>query len=84
MSLKLNSELFFINTIPVMSSMKWTYDSVYKGTLFTGIVSYQTLAKVKLNLGFDLLGVEEEKKETNFLQDNQANDRIYGGLEYVF
>ena len=83
-SLKLNSELFYFNTIPVVSSVKWTYDTFYKGVLLSGIASYQTLAKVKLNLGFDLLGVEEESKETHFLQDKQANDRVYGGLEYVF
>ena len=84
MSLKLNSQLFFINTRPVMTSMKWTYDSVYKGALFSGTASYQTLAKVNLNVGFDLLGVEQESNETHFLQDKQANDRVYGGLEYVF
>lgn len=83
-SIKINTELFFIQTLPVKTSMKWTYDQAYKGTLFSGAASYQTWSKVGFNIGFDLLGVEEISSVNHFLQDKQANDRVYGGLEYVF
>ncbi len=83
-SVKLNSELLFIESRPLSTAFKWTYDEFYNGSLFSGSISYQTLARLNLNFGFDLLGVEEETKEAHFLQDKQANDRVYGGLEYVF
>lgn len=83
-SVKLNSELFFIKSKPLNSSFKWTYDDFYHGSLLSGSLSYQTFARLELNFGFDLLGVEKETKESHFLQDKQANDRVYGGLEYVF
>jgi hypothetical protein len=42
---------------------------------------------MSVNLGFDFLGVENELSgdtANNFLSKNQANDRVYGGLQYVF
>ena len=80
----LKSELFVVSQRPVTTQIKWTYDDAVRGTLLSGMASYQTLAKLNLNVGFDVLGVEKNSIQDNFLQDQQANDRVYGGLEYVF
>ncbi len=80
----LKSDLFVVSQRPVTTQIKWTYDDAVRGTLLSGMASYQTLAKLNLNVGFDVLGVEKNSTQDNFLQDQQANDRVYGGLEYVF
>lgn len=82
---KVQSNLFYIKAKPVITSLKWTYDRYYKGSLFTGLLKYEALAKMNINVGFDILGVEDEKEfENHFLKANQGNDRFYGGLDYVF
>lgn len=86
-SFKLTTDLFQLQKRIVKTQVKWTYDSAYRGTLLSGAASYQPVTKIKalnLNIGFDLLGVEQEVSEDNFLQSKQANDRVYGGLQYVF
>ncbi len=86
-SFKLTTDLFQLQKRVVKTQIKWTYDSAYKGTLLSGAASYQPLAKIQalnLNIGFDLLGVEQENTEENFLQSKQANDRVYAGVQYVF
>jgi len=82
--IKFESELFFVNDRPLSSAFAWTFDQLYQGTLFSGSLRYEAVAQMNINFGFDLLGVEEEQAETHFLQEQQANDRVYGGLEYVF
>ena len=40
---------------------------------------------MNVKFGFDLLGVEDATTSSdNFLKTNQANDRVYAGLDYVF
>ncbi len=84
LSLALKTELFVVSQRVVTSKIKWTYDTAVRGTLLSGLVAYQPLEKLNVNIGFDVLGVEQNRSEDNFLQDKQANDRVYGGLEYVF
>ena len=85
LSFKIQTELFSIRNKPVVTSVKWTYDEFYKGSLLSGLVKYQALTKMNLNMGFDFLGVEDETANgDHFLKSNQANSRVYGGLDYAF
>lgn len=85
LSFKVQTKLFSILNRPLVTSVKWTYDEFYKGSLLSGLVKYQALTKMNLNMGFDLLGVEDETANgDHFLKSNQANSRVYGGLDYAF
>ncbi len=85
LSFKVQTELFSIRSRPLVTSVKWTYDEFYKGSLLSGLVKYQALTKMNLNMGFDFLGVEDETANSDhFLKSNQANSRVYGGLDYAF
>lgn len=67
------------------SELKWTYDFAERGSLLSGLLTVEAWKNFALNFGFDVLGVENNNpSEQNFLQLNQANDRVYGGLNYVF
>ncbi len=84
-SVKVQSDLALIRNKPLVTSLKWTYDTFFKGSLLMTRLQYEAFAKLNLNMGFDILGVENNKTMgENFLQSNQANDRIYAGLDYVF
>lgn len=84
-SLAFKSDFFSILNKPVTTTAKWIYDREFKGTVFSGKFDYQPIEKVGVQVGFDVLGVENENSSnSNFIQDNQANDRFYGGLQYVF
>lgn len=81
------SDAYIFGSRPVISNLKWTYDQKQKGSLLSALFQHQTFQDLSLNLGFDILGVQEQavKDEANqYLQRNQANDRFYGGMQYVF
>lgn len=85
LAIAFQSDVAIVNKKPVLTSLKWTYDSALKGSVLSGLVAYEAFRQVNVNLGFDILGVEDNSStDGNFLKDNQANDRIYGGLQYVF
>ncbi len=88
-TLGLSTELFLFNSHPLKSQLRWTYDRTYKGTLASLNFSIETLNHVELNVGADVIGVEQKlpantDANSNFLDRNQANDRVYGGLQYDF
>jgi hypothetical protein len=86
-TLAVASELFFGKSKAITSEISWTYDQVFQGSLVSAQFKYPVLAQMSVNLGFDFLGVENELSgdtANNFLSKNQANDRVYGGLQYVF
>lgn len=76
---------FIVANKPLKSEVKWTYDMVEHGSLLSATLGIQAWKQLAMNLGFDLLGVESENPQNqSFLQLNQSNDRVYGGLNYVF
>lgn len=85
-SVAIKSDLFFVDHKPVFTKLKWTYDRELKGSMLSGLASYEALKHLYVNAGFDILGVENETStsENNFFQDNQSNDRIFAGLQYGF
>ncbi len=82
-----STELFFVNRKPFQTQVRWTYDRVLKGSLASLLFSFEPANHVVFQLGADLIGVEQSISEdatSNFLDRNQANDRVYGGLQYAF
>lgn len=70
---------------PLITEIKWVYDMADRGALLSGQVTYPVWKQAFVNLGFDMLGVEnDDSSSQNFIQRNKANDRVYGGLSYVF
>ncbi len=83
----LTGEAVYLGSKPLVTSIAWTYDREYKGTLVSTKLSHETWQKFYLHGGFDLLGVENDLQADgvdNFLNQNQANDRFFAGVQYVF
>ena len=86
-TLGLATELAFIRSKPLKTQVRWTYDRTDKGSLLSTQFGYEMMANVNVHVGADILGVEQalpEDAAAHFLDRNQANDRVYGGLQYVF
>lgn len=81
------SEMFFIYNEAVEADVRLTYDQKLKGSLLSANFMYAPTRSLKVNLGADLIGVENElpaDAQGNFLDQNKANDRVFAGLNYVF
>lgn len=86
-TLGLATEIAFVRSKPLKTQVRWTYDRTDKGSLLSTQLGYQIVANMNVHVGADIVGVEQtlpEDSATNFLDRNQANDRVYGGLQYVF
>jgi hypothetical protein len=84
--LYLNSDLFFFrNGRTLKTKIHWLYDLEQNGSVLTSELSTQAYSSLNAKLGIEVLGTQEERVENfGFLQQFQSNDRVYGGLEYVF
>lgn len=79
------SDLFEVSGRTLRSRLKWLYDREQKGTVLTSEINFQAMVSLSARVGLDIIGTEEQKTEDiGFIQQFQANDRVYGGLEYVF
>lgn len=77
--------LFNISSRPLVTKVRYLYDFDQKGTLMSAEFQYYPKTEWALVVGADLLGVEDESyKPTSFLNQFRANDRVYGGMSYVF
>lgn len=66
---------------------KFLRDLVQKGSLMTFESQFFPTEKVGIVAGVDVLGVDQETDSTaeiGFLNDYRANDRVFGGVSYVF
>lgn len=66
---------------------KWMYqhDQIQAGSLVSTEFSVENKYGWIANLGADILGVDNESSDRQgFLSEYRSNDRIYGGLKYVF
>lgn len=80
-------EMFFIYNQAFEADTSLTYDQVLKGSLLSIRLGYAPTRQLKVSLGADIIGTENELAdgaESNFLDQNQANDRISTGVGYVF
>lgn len=71
---------------PAQASFKYLREFEQKGVLLGAELSLFAAANWMLNLGADILGVDDEKnnQDGTFLNQFRANDRYYGGMSYVF
>lgn len=87
-TLGLTTEILFIRSRPLRSQVSWIYDRTFKGSLVSAQFRYEAIPHLNLHLGADVIGVEQEAPaedaSENFLARTQANDRVYGGVQYEF
>lgn len=70
-----------------MSSFKFLREFEQKGSLFNSEITYFPKQYFALIMGADVLGVDdssEKNQDSRFLNQFRANDRVYGGMSYVF
>ncbi len=71
----------------MMSTFKYMREFSQKGSLWNGEVNFYAQKSLALILGADILGVDDNREtnlDTGFLNQFRANDRVYGGMNYVF
>ncbi|MBC7421300.1 MAG: hypothetical protein H7328_11280 [Bdellovibrio sp.] len=86
-TLGFTGDSIFFGERPLITTVSWTYDREFKGSLLSAKLMHETWKKLYLQAGLDLLGTENElpaDAPENFLSQNQANDRFYAGVKYVF
>lgn len=71
----------------LMSSLKYMREFDQHGSLLNGEFNFYPQKSLALIVGADILGVDngqDSDVDTRFLNQFRANDRVYGGLSYVF
>jgi len=73
----------------VKTDLKWLYDQEQKGSILSMLLGVQPVKAFNIQLGVDILGTDADDSTSaqagqEFLQQYQANDRVYGGMQYVF
>ncbi|AHI06288.1 putative transposase [Bdellovibrio bacteriovorus W] len=85
LSLRVEGQLAAIKTRPVVTRIKYLYDYDQRGSLLNTEFLYYPNQKWAVVMGSDILGVQDENyKTSSFLNQYRANDRVYGGMTYVF
>lgn len=83
-SVKVQGPLFRISQKPLVTKISYLYDYIQRGTLVGTEFHYFPATHWSVLLGADFLGVQNEDSSSSFLNQYRANDRVYGGLSYVF
>lgn len=71
----------------LMTAFKFMREFEQRGSLMNTEVMYYPTRPIALVLGVDILGVDDDSEanaDTGFLNQFRANDRVYGGMSYVF
>lgn len=70
---------------PFVTRFKYLYDYDQRGSLLNTEFLYYPSQKWAVVVGGDILGVQDESfNPSGFLNQYRANDRVYGGMTYVF
>ncbi|WII73792.1 transposase [Bdellovibrio sp. 22V] len=70
---------------PFVTRFKYLYDYDQRGSLLNTEFLYYPSQKWAVVMGGDILGVQDESyNPSSFLNQYRANDRVYGGMTYVF
>lgn len=70
---------------PFVTRFKYLYDYDQRGSLLNAEFLFYPSQKWAVVMGGDILGVQDESyRVSGFLNQYRANDRIYGGMTYVF
>lgn len=78
---------FAIRSTKINSSIKWLRDFDQQGTLIGFESAFYPWNRWAFHLGFDILGTDDKSNSNTdgrFLNQFRANDRVYGGVSYVF
>lgn len=87
LKLGVSGEAFYIYNNSVETDMSFTYDQELKGSLLSLAVKYSALKNMKISMGADIIGTENELatgQQDHFLNQHKADDRFFAGLSYVF
>ncbi|MGZ3773073.1 MAG: transposase [Bdellovibrio sp.] len=85
LSFRIEGQLASIFQRPFVTRFKYLYDYDQRGSLLNTEFLYYPSSKWAVVLGADVLGVQDESyRVSSFLNQFRANDRVYGGLTYVF
>jgi hypothetical protein len=70
---------------PLFLQMSWLYDRDQRGSMVNTEFRFSPNVQWTLLAGADFLGVQDESQvSAHFLSQYRANDRVYGGMTYVF
>ncbi len=75
-----------METIPLLVNLRSAYDLLHKGVLIAAEISYKMSANWNVTMGMETIGIDDEgeaSRNNPFIQF-RSNDRIYGGVNYVF
>lgn len=82
---KVQGELARFFRKPLVTKFSYLYDKDQKGSMMNTEFLFYPSQEWALVMGADFLGTDDETvKPTGFLNQYRANDRVYGGMTYVF
>lgn len=82
---KVQGELVRIYRRPLVTKFSYLYDQEQKGSMVNTEFLFYPTQEWALVMGADFLGADENTTKTSsFLNQYRANDRVYGGMTYVF
>lgn len=85
LSFRVEGQLATFFRRPFVTRFKYLYDYDQRGSLLNTEFLYYPSQKWAVVMGGDVLGVQDENyNPSSFLNQYRANDRIYGGMTYVF
>lgn len=85
LSFKVGGQLASFWRRPFVTRFKYLYDYDQRGSLLNTEFLYYPSQRWAVLLGGDILGVQdEESPSARFINQYRANDRVYGGMTYVF
>jgi hypothetical protein len=70
-----------------LHTLRWLRDFSQQGSLFTAMSDFRYRKSWSLAIGVDVLQVDDgsdQNRDPRFLNQFRANDRVFGGLGYVF
>jgi hypothetical protein len=80
-------EIATIYNRALKADLNLTYDQQLKGSLLSTKINYAASNNLSFNLAADIIGVENENvdgTQSNYLEQNQGNDRVSAGVGYAF
>jgi hypothetical protein len=83
--MKVQGELARFYRRPLVTKFSYLYDKDQKGSMVNTEFLFYPSQEWALVMGADFLGTDDENlKSSGFLNQYRANDRVYGGMTYVF
>ncbi|MNJ94665.1 hypothetical protein D3C87_123670 [compost metagenome] len=84
-SFRVEGQLMSIMRRPLVTRFKYLYDYDQQGSLLNTEFLFYPTQKWAFLMGADVLGVQDDSYQpSSFLNQYRANDRVYGGMTYVF